>query len=194
MDNRDSFRDSFWDSSGYNAGLVTNSLQVQIPPSPKIFLNEVHRLSRLMEKMWKYLTPRVGFELTTSRLQGQILNHYTMELLLKCDVFTFHSKFKFKYLMVWYSGHDKPEISQGYTSRWNVNGNWHQSKHSPKHNLWSVGKLAVHQYLQVQFDAAVDPCTELVECPVAQLVQEVSVVVPVLYWSAGHCVQVPPFI
>ena len=57
-----------------------------------------------------------------------------------------------------------------------------------------VGKLAVHQYLRVQFDAAVDPCTELVECPIAQAVQEVSVVVPVLYWSAGHCVQVPPFI
>ena len=61
-------------------------------------------------------------------------------------------------------------------------------------NLSPGGKLAVHQYLRVQFDAAVDPCTELVECPALQAVHDVAVSIPVLYWSAGHSVQVPPFI
>ncbi len=53
-----------------------------------------------MEQNKNDFAPVVGFELTTSRLQDQLLNHYTMELLLKCNVFTFHSKFKLKYLMV----------------------------------------------------------------------------------------------
>ena len=61
----------------------------------------------------------VGFELTTSRLQSQLLNHYTVELLLKCYVFMFHTKFKLESLMVWYTGRDVSVISRGYTSRQN---------------------------------------------------------------------------
>ena len=55
---------------------------------------------KAMKQNENNFAPLVGIELTTFRLQGQLLNHYTMEVLLNCYVFTFHSKLKLKYLMV----------------------------------------------------------------------------------------------